>query len=339
MAPKFILKSILKRPTASPKSILKKPSVWNEWADKELQKEEAEAVDDTAITPCQRHVFQKALKLPAGHPQGLTPAVLESWGAAQTGHPRDRARVINVAVPKHVTYKDTFDPKGMNLQKVAKLTNTHSTTKHAEGKTRTQMEVEWGFGNTEVGRANVDLAIARKHLFEKNGLLYTVGDRVEMKATNKNDMIGTSAGSVDEWQMLEKTLASLECKDWAADKTIADTKVKPPSIEGRAHIEQAQAMCIKCIDEIKASSKMLASRNTPPHLVTWGSVLVRAWDLVRQVQLSFTEKVDGMICMNEIQVMADSDLKGLLAELQPKFQELQACAVSLKQAVHASKPK
>ena len=113
--------------------------------EEQVSSELTDADLEKPITAQQRHVFTKALaNLP-----GLPAEVEEQWKLAKAGKPKDRARVINACVPRDVTYSSHFDVRDMIINTSNKYFKRSTCDKTKEGKSRTELEVMWGFGDLD----------------------------------------------------------------------------------------------------------------------------------------------------------------------------------------------
>ena len=252
--------------------------------------------------------------------------------------PKHRAAVINATIPRGTGYGDVFSLAGMDIQKFHRRSTTTLNGATQMGKTKTELEVMWGFGDLDKGAAAVKLGLSRGHIQEKDGLLY-VQNR-EITVNDQKEISFEGMAKSDAAEVEGSMIADREIEEWAVfakkghscPRMLSLCDAAPPSSEGQAHCEQASAKCHTAIAEVKGHGRTLAARQVPPHLRTWTFTLSRALALSKDIDTMFLQEIDEHIMMGTIATKTDNELKAILVKLEPMYEELMACAKTLKQA-------
>ena len=332
----------------------KKPATWCEYVDaSDADEDEAPLadgndaasthdVDTRAVTPAQRHVFKKALGALPGLPGSLPDEVREQFDKASK--PAEKAAVINAVVPRDVKYKDQFDVSTMNFEKFAKAFRSKTSAHETMGSTRSELEMKWGHGDWKKGSEAIDRALAKKELILQNGLLYSRSHKVVVAAHEEQGVRGSGSASTHDYAEQQSSIEG-EIDEWVKfsiasepSKNLGALRKAPPSSMAEQYVEEARRKCNDACSAVKTLGSQLKALALPQHQRTYMSSLQRALQLSREVHDEFLTQFDDM-CTMGMDEKSDMDIKNLLLELKPKYEELQSLAANLRAIYNAVKPK
>ena len=132
---------------------------------------------------------------------------------------------------------------------------------------------------------------------------------------------------------------SMEWAGWSQQGQIADDAAKkPPSSQARVYLEQASVMSKSVINDIKKHLRILSDRDLPQRRRTWASTQERALELDKDVHVNFVLDIGEWLATDGIKKKSDAEVKILLNDLKPTYEELEACLACLKSAVASTKP-
>ena len=172
--------ALCKRPAAEDLTLCKRPAALQEPPqtndvtsdDDPLVKEEPSddelAFDASTITPQQRHVWQKAVKVPTGMPGGVPEEVMAEYNRAQG--PKQRAMVVNAFVGKEVGYGSQINFSATQVERFVSSFTMRSDTVKVLGQTFTDLRSELGHGNLAAGEQAITEGLASGDIVLKNGL-------------------------------------------------------------------------------------------------------------------------------------------------------------------------
>ena len=173
-----------KRPASSDGSanvMRKKPSTWDTWAEKQSEEEDDAGeeeedlrigLDDSSITQQQRSVFNKAMAGLPGLPGSLPDEIRETYEKAKHQSPKVRNAIVNAVVPKDASYGQKVVVTPKVLTKFKHMFQTTSDSRQIHGIGHTDLAMQWGHGNYELGKQAIHIAEEAGELLVKDGLCY-----------------------------------------------------------------------------------------------------------------------------------------------------------------------
>ena len=168
-------------------------------------------------------------------------------------------------------------------------------------------------------------------------MIYEVAHNIDIKRGEEQSISGEAAASSDEFAMLHTEVKKhLGWVSWAEVQSVKDIANRPPSAEGKAHIETAIMMATDTIEDVKKQARILSSRCIPDHMKTWSPMVARGFDLIQEINTKYIAPLDHIICTGELNQHSDKDLKFKLHGLQPSYEELQSVATQLKASVRST---
>lgn len=227
-------------------------------------------LDESTITPQQRHVWKKALSLPEGVTGSVPAEVRESYQQAST--PKLRNAVVNAFTDKSCSYGDKIKFSNATVMKFRKQFHVKTEKQTAQGLSYTALRSDLGHGDLKAGAQAIDEGLETGDIVKHNGLYYMKSHMMEEARSSESSSVVKATAKNVQNEDFDQLADALEGHSWAQfalmgermralPSTHKEAVTKPPSAEAMEHletaVEKATRVCRDVRGTVLALSKIL----------------------------------------------------------------------------------
>ena len=325
------LKAVATKPSgAAPKSLMKKPSTWDQWADdgedEEEKDEEEQSKDCSVPTKAQAYIFERALKMDPGTRGALPNEIHELWNSMQKGPgaAQERHALRNAIVPRDATYGHIckVDPTGPLMQRIRNVWETKQ--KKIQLKGMSESEMLWkSFQGNEIA---MKCAIDKGHIQVSNDV-YIWQREIHEHISGGTDTYTSGPQHAPVDQKLLEMLQYAPWVDWALVKNV-------PKLQLNATCAPDSAALAKATECLEASNAVCLSMETlykgvqaqgilrQPDNGSIPAIMATAMQKVKQLQTEHMQPIQDIIYNHDGKTASVKEVKQMLAAAAQTLQAL-----------------